>query len=487
MKLKQFIDYLKPHCRTTIGNISDVTINGIKQHHSLVENNDVFVAIKGSELDGSDFIYKAIANGACAIITNGSVEHITSTKIPVCIIPDLEFILGDIAAYFYNYPSEELRLIGITGTNGKTSISYALANMLPRCAVMGTLGVGLPESIKKLANTTPIATTLQHEMRLLLEQGIDTCALEVSSHGIALGRINSCEFAFGIYSNLSPDHIDFHGTMADYWQAKESFFIKHKIKHMLINADCPYGRSLLARFPKAKAYSLQYRDDLASRLIWPSDVQVKENTTDLVVNSPWGRHKVDVAVTEQYNISNFLAAFSIALWIHNGKIDSSISKNFKLPPGRMQFIKRAGKPHVVIDFAHTPQALEVCLKSLQDKYTRNNIWCIFGCGGDRDKKKRPMMYAVAEQYCDNIILTADNPRSEPVSNIIADMLQDSNENNKCKIIEDRTAAIQYAIATAAEDDVILIAGRGHEEYQILATKKVPLVDTAVANIALERS
>ncbi|MCL5261374.1 MAG: UDP-N-acetylmuramoyl-L-alanyl-D-glutamate--2,6-diaminopimelate ligase [Gammaproteobacteria bacterium] len=464
-------------------------VTGLAIDSRKVKSGDLFFAYQGAKLDGRKFIDQAISNGAVAIACDGEVlkAELYQNKTPVLVIPNLPTKIGEIAAKFYRYPSKKLKVIGITGTNGKTSCSQFIARALSSnqqlCGVIGTLGLGFPDKLNLNPNTTPDPITLQLQFCDFLQAGASAVAMEVSSQGIMQNRVVGVDFHTAVFTNLTRDHLDYHGNMENYGQAKKRLFLRPELQNAVINADDAFGLSLIHDLAaKLKVYAYTTKNAaLNVPTICATNIQLQTSGITAEVVTPWGSGKLHSKLFGRFNLSNLLAVLGVlgVMQINFADILFSLSQ-LKTVPGRMQtFGGSGGKPLVVVDYAHTPEALAAALSSLRE-HCHGKLWCVFGCGGERDTGKRPLMGKIAEQYSDQVIITNDNPRSEDPDKIIADIMAGLLCQKHVKVVPDRYQAIKLAITGAAKEDVILLAGKGHENYQIIGDEKILFSDSDVA-------
>ena len=408
-------------------------------------------------------------------------------------ISNLKEKIGSIAAKFYDYPSKKMTVIGITGTNGKTSCSFFISDILNKnnivCGIIGTLGWGFKNELNYSENTTPSPILIQKELFLLHERGAQTVVIEASSHGLDQERTEAVEFDIAVFTNLSHDHLDYHADMNEYGKSKRKLFLQKGLKHAVINLDDEFGYELSKEFSN-RLDTVGFSENVDKNVsIIPKNIQIVEahNTkihengfsTDL--KTPWGDGILHSNLLGRFNIKNLMATVCVLgiLKIPLPEILSEVS-NLDNVPGRMQVFKEKKNPLIVVDYAHTPDALKKVLLSLKE-HSKGSIWCVFGCGGDRDRKKRALMGQIAEKYSDQIVITDDNPRTENPQNIIDDILSGLLCPWAVDIERDREAAIAHAIACARETDIVLIAGKGHENYQIIDEEKIPFSDTECVN------
>lgn len=449
---------------------------------------DVFLALPGAQRDGRVFIPDAIARGAAAVLCDAGGPVVPASPVPLVRVPDLPAMCGDIAHLVYGRPSEKMWLAGVTGTNGKTSVSQWIAQAMNRlgrkCAVVGTLGNGFPGALQESPNTTPDAVTVHRSLASYLEQGAEACAMEVSSIGLDQGRVNGARFSVAVFTNLSRDHLDYHPTMAAYAEAKARLFEMTGLEYAVLNLDDAFGRRLAERL-RGRVMTLGYTLEDATGT--DRVLQARELTMDgQGVAFTLDGKRIRAAVVGRFNVSNLLAVIGALLAAEvSAQQVGDVVASLTPPPGRLQTLGGSGQPLLVIDYAHSPDALEKALGALRETANSRGgrLLCLFGCGGDRDAGKRPLMGAVAERLADEVILTSDNPRSEEPYAIIDAIRQGMHTAPHTEI--DRALAIARATRDAGVNDVILIAGKGHEPYQEIAGVRRPYSDMAEATSALE--
>ncbi|MFA0032185.1 UDP-N-acetylmuramoyl-L-alanyl-D-glutamate--2,6-diaminopimelate ligase [Vibrio sp. 10N.261.49.A12] len=459
-----------------------IAVEQLELDSRAIKGGDIFVAIVGHAVDGRRFIDKAVTQGANAVIAQSDAEKADGLiewldAVPVIYIKDLNLVLSELAGRFYS--SQATTLIGVTGTNGKTTITQLIVQWLDlvgqRSAVMGTTGNGFLDNLKTAANTTGSAIEIQRTLSELAEENAAYTAMEISSHGLVQGRVKALNFEVGVFTNLSRDHLDYHGTMQEYALAKKSLFTQHKCKHAVINVDDEVGKAWMADLSNAIAVSLLPLSDY-QQSVWASDVAYAETGIKLAFDGSWGQGQLSVPLIGQFNASNVLVAFATLLVLGIDK-QTLIDTAPQLQPviGRMELFQVPNKAKVVVDYAHTPDALEKALAALR-VHCSGKLWAIFGCGGDRDTGKRPMMAVTAEQFADNIIISDDNPRSEDPALIVKDMLAGLSEPEVAFVEHDRFQAVKFALEQAGNNDIILLAGKGHEDYQVLKDKTIHYSD-----------
>ena len=466
---------------------------GVKRQRMTVDSRsvsagDVFIAIPGSKVDGRDFVAAALAQGAAAVLREISSGIAKNADTRVIDVENLSAHLGDIADAFYGHPSSSLRVIGITGTNGKTSIanwlSQALVALNIPCAAIGTLGVSLGAKTWPTNNTTPDAAHLQTILRDLRDAGAAAVAMEVSSHALQLHRVTGTRFDAVVFTNLTQDHLDFHGTMQAYGAAKAKLFTDHPAAHRILNADDEFGAQLIAKkLPNTLSYGLDQGD------VRGNVESMSASGMRLSISSAGKSVCVDTRLIGRFNAYNLLAvaATLLASGVALESVASCLS-SLSAAPGRMQRVNTesdAVEPCVYVDYAHTPDALAKALETVRETRPRA-ITVVFGCGGDRDRSKRPLMGKVAADRADRIYITSDNPRSEQPAAIINDIVAgiSMDQRHALNPIVLRRDAIQQAIKTANATDAILIAGKGHETYQEINGIRDPFSDVEEALLAL---
>ncbi len=443
---------------------------------------DVFVAVQGHQIDGHQFIQAAIEAGAVAVVQQGEHDQIAwRDQVPVISLRALPHALSAMAARFYQDPQQHLGLIGVTGTNGKTTVSQLIAQWLEsldkRTAVMGTTGNGFIGALKTADNTTGDAISIQAQLADFVQQGTRHVAMEVSSHGLVQGRVASLAFDAVVFTNLSHDHLDYHGTLAAYAEAKKQIFsLGNPLK--VINADDKVGRQWLREWPEAIAVAL-HADSLqhhAGPYVRATQIDFATDGVRVMVETSWGQGELNAALVGDFNVSNLLVSLATLLGL-GYSLDALLATSDQLNAviGRMEVFLAPDKPTVVVDYAHTPDALEKALLALR-RHCHGALWCVFGCGGDRDTRKRPVMARVAEQHADKVVLTNDNPRGEAPESITQDMLAGLQNPERVWVEHDRAQAVTQVIEQAQADDIILVAGKGHEDYQVLAHGKVHYSD-----------
>lgn len=464
-----------------------IDIGGVVLDSRELQKGDVFIALAGFRQHGLEYARQVAEKGACTILYapeegGDRLAEELRLDIPLIRIEGLNSALADIAARFYRYPARQLQVIGITGTNGKTSCSQFLAQMLPCSAVIGTLGWGAWGNLHGTINTTPDALALQKMLSMLHDEGVRTLAMEVSSHGLEQARVRGIEFNGAVFTNLSRDHLDYHGSMEAYFQAKLQLFKRPELEFVVINLDDAYSRRIVeALSPKTILWTFSQEKQEAS--VHACNVLLLNEGLSFKVCHGGEEEKVQCGIYGAFNVDNLLAVITtlLAMGFSLGEVVSKIP-NLQTVPGRMQRFGGEGKPLVFVDYAHTPDALEKALSALK-QHRHKRLVVVFGCGGDRDKGKRAQMGSIACKLADAVVLTDDNPRTENPDEIIDGILS-ACEKDKVTVIRDRTKAVETAINGAAKGDCILVAGKGHEDYQEINDVKYPFSDQKVVEKAL---
>ena len=452
-----------------------------------VATGSLFLAYPGEHADGRDYIADAIKNGAVAVLwDDADFKWSAKWKVENLAIPQLRLQTGHIADQFYKQPSSLMWMIGVTGTNGKTSITQWLSQCLNylgrKTAVLGTLGNGLPNRISPTDNTTPDAILLQGMLADYLKQGAEVVAMEVSSHGLHQGRVNGVHFDIAVLSNLSRDHLDYHATYEQYAAEKQRLFESAALKTAVLNADDEFGQQLESMLIKAGTPVTTYGIDDGE--IRATELHFEDTHFAFYAMTPVGNAQIIANLIGRFNVYNVLAVLATLLASNVSLADAAEAiSNIQSAPGRMQQLGGGALPLVVVDYAHTPDALQKVLETLKEQLKPEaKLTCVFGCGGDRDIGKRPLMGKVAGEIAHGVIVTTDNPRSENASDIIQDIVGGVQGNYA--IEEDRAKAISTAILAAKAGDIVLIAGKGHENYQEIAGVKQNFSDLEQAQAAL---
>lgn len=439
--------------------------------------NGLFIAIKGFNTDGHQYIEAAIENGARTLVVEEAVS-VDTPGITIIRVDNTRIVMAKIATNFYDQPSSKLDLVGVTGTNGKTSITFLLGQILEaygqKIGIIGTIENRIGETILKSQHTTPESADLQKLLRTMYEEQVSHCLMEVSSHALELHRIDGCHFKVGIFTNLTQDHLDFHKTMEAYSKAKAKLFKLCDIG--IINADSSYAQVMQEGATcQIITYGIDKEADYKA-----SDIQMTAQGVAYKLMTPTGQYDVAVPIPGKFTVYNTLAVIGAAekLGMPMDFILKTL-KDVKGVPGRVQSFASTKGYSVLVDYAHTPDGLENVLETIK-QFAKGRIITVFGCGGDRDNTKRPLMGAVAAKYSDEVIITSDNPRSEDPF-VILDQVEVGVKRYPVDYVkmEDRKEAIYHALARAQKDDVVLIAGKGHENYQILKERIIHFDDSEI--------
>jgi UDP-N-acetylmuramoyl-L-alanyl-D-glutamate--2,6-diaminopimelate ligase len=452
-----------------------------------VRPGDLFLAVPGTRQDGRVHIADAIARGAAAVAYEAlDAEPMRAASAELVAIRGLTGQLSAIAGRFYGEPSRGVHLVGITGTNGKTSVSQLLAQALDLlgqpCGIVGTLGNGFYGALSQGLHTTPDPVGVQATLARLKKDGARAIAMEVSSHGLHQGRVAALDFDVAVFTNLSRDHLDYHGSMVAYQAAKAALFAWPSLRARVINVDDAAGRYLAGEARDSRLISYSLED--ASAFLYCRDSQFDDRGVRATVHTPQGEGRLQSGLLGRFNLSNLLALIGTLL-----AMDYPLDEVLKIMPrlqgpiGRMQRLGGGAAPLVVVDYAHTPDALEKVLQALRP-HVAGRLLCLFGCGGDRDRGKRPLMAEVAEGLADSVLVTDDNPRSEAAAQIFADIRSGFRQAGQVRFVHGRGLAIATLIAEARAADVVLLAGKGHEDYQEINGARQPFSDLQVAADAL---
>ena len=461
----------------------DIEFTHIALDSRKIKTGDLFFALAGSQQHGLQFAEQVQQLGAMAIVYDPANQGVSLAKnikdLPLYRVEGLAEKLGEIAARFYDYPSVQLNVIGITGTNGKTSCSQFLAQIMESSAVIGTLGWGKYPSLQKTINTTPDAFELQKILAGFVKQGLKNVAMEVSSHGLEQGRVNAINFTGVIFNNLSREHLDYHGSMEAYFQSKLRLVQWPGLKFVVVNLDDAYAERVLhaiASDVKVVTYSIQNKVYAKESSITVGNIQYSMAGIECDVFWQAEQAQLKAGLLGDFNLQNILAVVAVMLAMGKSLTECLQSiQSIKPVVGRMECFKGdIGKPLVIVDFAHTPDALSKVLTTLR-RHCQNKLTVVFGCGGDRDKGKRREMGKIAAKLADHIIITDDNPRFEDGQAIINDVIAGI-KTDSLSVINDRKSAIKHGIMTSSEFDIVLVAGKGHEDYQELKGIKHPFSD-----------
>ena len=463
-----------------------VRLTGICLDNRSIEPGEAFVAVQGQLGHGLDYARAAVAAGAVAVIHDG-LQPLPQLAVPAVMVNDLGDKLGELASRYYGAPSEQMMIAGVTGTNGKTSVAHFLAQSWQRvygnAGMVGTLGYGPVGQIQSGERTTPDAIRLQQVLADCLKADVEHLAMEVSSHALQQHRCQTVQFDAAIFTNLTRDHLDYHGDMAAYAAAKRRLFTDHAPAFAIINHDDELGRKWFGELNggmQMLSFGLQEGAELRA-VVRSMDI----NGMNIRIDGPWGSEEFHTSLLGEFNASNLLAtAGTLALlgmpWsqvLHQLEVMQPV-------PGRMMRLGgESGQPVVVIDYAHTPDALEHALQAAR-AHLKGQLTCVFGCGGNRDQGKRPQMGRAAEMLADNVFVTSDNPRHESAGSIIEDVMAGFESPDNAVVEPDRAAAIQKAIENCQPGDIVLVAGKGHETWQEIGGQKIPFSDESTILTAL---
>lgn len=471
-------------------------IRGVTLDSREVQPGYLFMAVEGLLHHGAEFTADALSQGAAAILwqpaqgLDGKAlsERCAKQAVPCIEVQSLRAQAGIIAARFYGDPAASMTVIGVTGTDGKTSVSqfigHALDHAEHRCGILGTLGYGLPGHLRAATLTTPDAITLQRELARLRRHHANAVVLEVSSHALDQQRVAGIGFDVAVLTNLSRDHLDYHRSQAAYERAKALLFHRPELHTVILNLDDDFGRSMQAsvRHARVIGYSMTGAAAAPLRCLRATP---RPDGLELVLNALGCRAAVRVGLLGRFNAANVLATLG-ALLALEVPLQEALERLSRLQPvsGRMECYGGNGRPRVVLDYAHTPAGLQAALAAMREHFP-GRIWCVFGCGGDRDRGKRPLMGALVRGSADRVVITNDNPRTEDPHRIITEIQAGAGADSRVSVIPDRREAVIHSIRAAAPEDAILVAGKGHEEYQLVGTRRLPYSDRAAIKYALE--
>ncbi|QTS83751.1 UDP-N-acetylmuramoyl-L-alanyl-D-glutamate--2,6-diaminopimelate ligase [Coxiella endosymbiont of Amblyomma nuttalli] len=471
---------------------SDVFIHGLQMDSRKIRPGDLFIAYPGQQVDGRRYIGEAIEKQAVAVLYESNHYELSIKNIiPLIAFSNLQHHIGHIAARFYGDPSKTIKVIGVTGTNGKTSCTHFIAQSLQSqkipCGIVGTLGYGFIGNLNKTDYTTPDPIQLQQVLAQLRKQGAKVIAMEVSSHALDQYRVQGVHFTIAVFTQLSRDHLDYHHNMENYARTKALLFQQSDLRYGVINCDDVLGRRIIeTNYSKLTliGYSADGIEDTRIACVRATHIKTLTHGFSVDVQTSWGKGTFTISLLGRFNISNLLSVLSV-LCLCEVSFEKALMELSKLNivPGRMQVVNIQNRPRVIVDYAHTPDALEKSLIALRE-HCKGRLICVFGCGGDRDQGKRPQMAAVAERLTNQIILTNDNPRNQHPLAIIRD-IQVGFKNRHSIIVEtDRAKAIKCAVQKATINDIVFIAGKGHETMQVIGTDVLPFNDVEEAKKAL---
>lgn len=477
--------------------VPNLSIRGLALDHRQIQAGMAFIALQGTRQHGLAYAAAALEAGAVVVLYEPVAElDLPLLSVPLVAVPQLSKVLGLIAQRYYQVTAADLSVIGLTGTDGKTSTTHFIAEALTYlgepAAVLGTLGRGQPGALQKGTHTTPDAIQVQQQFQELKQQGFKTVAMEVSSHALDQGRVNGVQFELAVLTNLTRDHLDYHGTVEAYAAAKRKLFHWPALQQVVLNLDDAFGQDLakeLSQSPvKVWGYGVGAAADYPVDAVIATEAQFDARGIQATVTTPLGVGQLTAPVLGRFNLHNLLAALTSVL-AKGWSLDAALTafQQVQTVPGRMQRVELAGKATdllVVVDFAHTPTALQQALQAAK-AHTLGRLICVFGCGGDRDAGKRPLMAKIAEQIANLVIVTDDNPRTENPQIIFSNIRAGFAQPEKIYFEHDRAAAIRLAIQQAKAGDTVVIAGKGHETVQILADRSIPFDDRTQAYLALQ--
>ena len=482
-------------------NLPDISVSGLSLDSRQIQSGFMFVALQGTRQHGLEHAQAVIEAGASVIVHDhiapqAVIDTLKSATIPVIGIPGLAQHLGDIAKRFYQtHQQAEARVIGVTGTDGKTSTTHFIAEALhaaqQQAAVIGTLGIGQPGKLHKGTHTTPDAIQVQQHLAQLAQAGFDTIAMEVSSHALDQGRVNAVNFEMAVLTNLTRDHLDYHGTVAAYADAKRKLFQWPSLKHAVLNLDDAFGQELAQQLQASQVqvwgYGVGERANYPTNGVIATEARFDNQGIWAKVVTMAGEGILQAPGLGKFNLHNLLAALSVLL-AYGLDLPQALKalQQVYTVPGRMERVTASTIKDVLVavDYAHTPGALSQVLSAAR-VHTRGKLICVFGCGGDRDAGKRPLMAGIAEQQADQVIVTDDNPRTESAQQIFQDIRAGFKNAQAVTFEHDRAKAIHMAVKAAQAGDTILIAGKGHETVQLIAGEQIPFDDREQAALALE--
>jgi len=464
----------------------DVQVNGISDDSRRTRPGDLFCAVTGESHDGRAYVDDAIAAGAVAVLCDPPVLE---APVPVIGIEGLRCRLGEFAGRVLGHPGSAIEVIAVTGTNGKTSFTHLLAQALSeidwKTGLVGTMGHGTPGRLRRPGLTTPPAVDLQYRLKELVDDGCSAVVLEASSHGLVQDRLGGVEIDTAVFTNITHDHLDYHESFSSYQAAKRRLFEFESIRNAVINLDDDFSASLIEQL-RADLNIVRFSRDDSSADVHATRIDCTPDGLELGICVGDDLVEVKLPLFGRFNVENVLAVVAtlVAMNINLRDMESALGA---LTPvaGRMDLVKRAGKPTFIVDYAHTPDALEKCLQAVRDHFDGCRVHCVFGCGGDRDRDKRPMMGEIAARLSSRVVLTSDNPRSEDPLSIIED-IRAGMAAGAVESCPDRGQAIEAAVAGAEKDDVVLVAGKGHEEYQELGDGRIAFSDYEAIEESLKR-
>jgi UDP-N-acetylmuramoyl-L-alanyl-D-glutamate--2,6-diaminopimelate ligase len=473
-----------------IADAPELAVTGLSDDSRTIRPGELFIACQGATSHGLDYLEQVIAANAAAIAWDSSTGSAVDSDLPMIAVTDLQHHVGEIANRWFDYPSRAVHVTGVTGTNGKTTVAWLIRqcqmSLGRKCGYIGTLGQGLEEIAADGSMTTPACIELHRTLADFRDHGAGHAAIEVSSHALEQSRVDGVEFDSAIFTNLSRDHIDYHGSMQAYFETKASLFLDFDIRNRIVSLDCDYGTELANRCgPNVVTVSTRFDRVTNGRpYVFVRGVVHNPGGSQVSITSSWGDAVIDLPLPGDFNVANAAEVLALLL-CEDVPLDEACRAlaGVTAPPGRMELVApaRAGEPAVYVDYSHTPASLEAALKAL-GAHCHGKLWCVFGCGGDRDRGKRAMMGKVAARLADFPVVTSDNPRSEDPQRIVADILEGMSDDTVA--IVDRAEAIALAVSRAGPEDMILIAGKGHENYQVIGSERLDFSDCEVARDCL---
>ncbi len=473
-----------------VSSADDCKIDGVHMDSRQVQGNDLFIALPGETVHGLDFLQQVVSKNVRVILINRSDERfgddestaLRAASVVLIEIENLTAVAGEIASRYYGQPSAMMNVVGVTGTDGKTSVCHLLGQALnvnsKSCGVLGTLGWGFGNAMHSTGLTTPDAVAVQSALASMLHEGAKTVAMEVSSHALVQKRVSGIVFDVAVLTNIGRDHLDYHGNMEAYREAKQSLFYKPQLRAAVINADDEFGALLMERLPELELFSYGRAKHDGNHIRYQN---IEHLASGLSFELEYGgrQYPVKSALLGGFNVQNIAATFAVlvALGVSPDLAINSLT-DLKPVPGRMESTRLDNGAVIIVDYAHNPHALESVLKSISS-HCEGRLVVVFGCGGDRDQGKRSIMAAIAEEFCDVCVVTDDNPRSESGDVIVEQILGGFKEPDNVIVQRDRKAAIELAMSQAGNGDFVVVAGKGHEDYQLVGDQRLPFSDSAV--------
>ncbi len=485
MKLAKILDQV-PDIMETRGDLSQ-DITGVSYDSRQVKPGHLFIAVRGLITDGHTFINAAIKAGATAIVYDREEIEIPAAVVSV-LVKDSRLVLPEIASSFFGHPEEGLKLVAITGTNGKTTTNYFVQHLLSESGEpagrIGTTGAAMADVDIDLMHTTPESADLYEILAEFVSHGAKAVTLEVSSHALAQNRVDGLSFDVAVYTNLSQDHLDYHGSLEEYLAAKQLLFKGlSKESVAIVNIDDPYAEKII-EVCVAKIIRYGYNSNAEYHIL---DHSINRNGVELALDTPYGPRNVQVNTVGKFNYYNFLAAYTAAIELECDieRIENS-ARTLPVVPGRLEKVHNSAPFHVFVDYAHTPDAMENVLSTLAQTYPQHRLITVFGCGGGRDQGKRPIMGEIATRLSAKAIITDDNPRNEEPLSIIGEIVAGCKERNNYTVIQDRSSAVSTALSEAQDGDIVAVLGKGHEPYQEIMGERRPYSDMIIVNHFMEQ-